>query len=55
MELDAISAAIIGETSTMGGEGSVFGALIGARVGIMTFNDNRNVAYVISITHFSIL
>lgn len=38
MELDAISAAIIGGTSTMGGEGSVFGALIGAL--IMTFIDN---------------
>ena len=38
MEMDAISAAVIGGTSTMGGEGSIFGALIGAL--IMTFIDN---------------
>lgn len=38
MELDAIAAAIIGGTSTMGGEGSVFGAIIGAL--IMTSIDN---------------
>ena len=30
MEMDAIASAIIGGTSTMGGEGSVFGAIIGA-------------------------
>ncbi len=30
MEMDAIAAAIIGGTSTMGGEGSVYGAIIGA-------------------------
>lgn len=38
MELDAIAAAVIGGTSTMGGEGSVFGAVIGAL--IMTAIDN---------------
>lgn len=38
MEMDAISAAVIGGTSTMGGEGSIFGALIGAL--IMTSIDN---------------
>ena len=32
MELDVIAACIIGGTSTMGGEGSVFGAIIGALV-----------------------
>jgi len=31
-ELDAIAAAIIGGTSTMGGEGTIFGAIIGALV-----------------------
>lgn len=31
-ELDAISAAIIGGTSTMGGVGTIFGAIIGALV-----------------------
>lgn len=31
-EMDAIAAAIIGGTSTVGGEGSIFGALIGALV-----------------------
>ncbi len=30
MEMDAIASAIIGGTSTMGGEGSIFGAIIGA-------------------------
>ncbi len=30
MEMDAIASAIIGGTSTMGGEGSVFGAIVGA-------------------------
>ena len=38
MELDAIASAIIGGTSTMGGEGSVFGAIIGAL--IITSIDN---------------
>ncbi len=38
MEMDAIASAIIGGTSTMGGEGSVFGAIIGAF--IMTSIDN---------------
>ena len=38
MELDAIAAAVIGGTSTMGGDGSVFGAVIGAL--IMTAIDN---------------
>jgi D-xylose transport system permease protein len=38
MELDAIAAAVIGGTSTMGGEGSVFGAIVGAL--IMTAIDN---------------
>ena len=38
MERDAIAAAVIGGTSTMGGEGSVFGAVIGAL--IMTAIDN---------------
>ena len=38
MEMDAIAAAIIGGTSTMGGEGSVLGAIIGAL--IMTSIDN---------------
>ena len=32
MELDAIAAAIIGGTSTMGGEGTIIGAIIGALV-----------------------
>ncbi|MGD0092723.1 MAG: ABC transporter permease, partial [Planctomycetota bacterium] len=32
IELDAIAAAVIGGTSLMGGEGSVFGVLIGAMV-----------------------
>jgi D-xylose transport system permease protein len=32
MEMDAIAAAIIGGTSTMGGEGSVLGAIIGALI-----------------------
>jgi D-xylose transport system permease protein len=32
MELDVIAACIIGGTSTMGGEGTVFGAIIGALV-----------------------
>jgi len=32
IELDAISAAIIGGTSTMGGVGTIFGAIIGALV-----------------------
>lgn len=31
-ELDAIAAAVIGGTSTMGGEGTIFGAIIGALV-----------------------
>ena len=30
MEMDAIASAIIGGTSTMGGEGSIFGAIVGA-------------------------
>jgi D-xylose transport system permease protein len=38
MEMDAIAAAIIGGTSTMGGEGSILGAIIGAL--IMTSIDN---------------
>ncbi|MBQ4061360.1 MAG: sugar ABC transporter permease [Christensenellaceae bacterium] len=38
MEMDAIASAIIGGTSTMGGEGSVFGAIIGAF--IMSSIDN---------------
>jgi D-xylose transport system permease protein len=32
MELDVIAAAVIGGTSTLGGEGTVFGAIIGALV-----------------------
>jgi D-xylose transport system permease protein len=32
MEMEAIAAAIVGGTSTMGGEGSVFGAIIGALI-----------------------
>lgn len=38
MEMDAIAAAIIGGTSTMGGEGNIYGAIIGAF--IMTAIDN---------------
>jgi D-xylose transport system permease protein len=37
-EMDAIASAVIGGTSTVGGEGRIFGALIGALV--MTSIDN---------------
>jgi len=49
MELDAIAGAIIGGKSLMGGEGTIFGAMIGAL--IMTSLDNgmtlMNVPYVV--------
>ena len=49
MELDAIAAAIIGGTSLSGGEGSVFGAILGAL--IMTSIDNGMSIMNIQITY----
>ena len=52
MEMDVISAAIIGGTSTMGGEGSVPGAIIGALImasinnGMSIMNLPSNVQYI---------
>lgn len=51
-ELDAIAAAIIGGASTMGGEGSVYGAIIGALVmasidnGLSLMNADASLQYV---------
>jgi len=42
MEMDVIAAAIIGGTSTLGGEGSVFGAIIGALI-IATIDNGMSI------------
>ena len=53
LEMDAIASAIIGGTSTMGGEGSVFGAIIGAFImsgidnGMSIMNLPPQVQYII--------
>ena len=53
MEMDAIAAAIIGGTSTMGGEGSVFGAIIGAFImaaidnGMSIMNLTPQIQYIV--------
>jgi len=41
MELEVIAAAIIGGTSTLGGEGTIFGAIIGALV-MATLNNGMS-------------
>ncbi|HRZ66999.1 MAG TPA: sugar ABC transporter permease, partial [Candidatus Omnitrophota bacterium] len=53
MELDVIAAAVIGGTSLMGGEGTVFGALIGALImasldnGMSLMDTNITFQYII--------
>jgi len=52
-ELDVIASCIVGGTSTLGGEGTVFGAIIGALImqsltnGLQMLNVNSNVQYMI--------
>ena len=52
-ELDVIASCILGGTSTLGGEGTVFGAIIGALImqslsnGLQFLNVNSNVQYMI--------
>jgi D-xylose transport system permease protein len=52
-ELDVIASCILGGTSTLGGEGTVFGAIIGALImqslsnGLQMMNVNSNVQYLI--------
>ncbi len=52
-ELDVIASCILGGTSTLGGEGSVFGAIIGALImqsltnGLQMLNINSNLQYMI--------
>ena len=52
-ELDVIASCILGGTSTLGGEGTVFGALIGALImqslsnGLQMLNVNSNLQYLI--------
>ena len=52
-ELDVIAACILGGTSTLGGEGTIFGAIIGALIiqslgnGLQMMNVNSNVQYLI--------
>lgn len=53
MELDAIAAAVIGGTSLLGGEGTVFGAIVGALImasldnGMSLMNMDINYQYII--------
>ena len=42
LEMEAIAAAIVGGTSTMGGEGSVFGAIIGALI-MVSINNGMSI------------
>jgi D-xylose transport system permease protein len=52
-ELDVIASCILGGTSTLGGEGTVFGAVVGALIiqslsnGLQMMNVNSNVQYLI--------
>ena len=52
-ELDVIASCILGGTSTLGGEGTIFGAIIGALImqslgnGLQMMNVNSNVQYMI--------
>jgi D-xylose transport system permease protein len=52
-ELDVIASCILGGTSTLGGEGTVFGAIVGALIlqsllnGLQMMNVNSNVQYLI--------
>jgi D-xylose transport system permease protein len=52
-ELDVISACILGGTSTLGGEGTIFGAVVGALIiqsltnGLQMTNVNTNWQYLI--------
>ena len=52
-ELDVIASCILGGTSTLGGEGTVFGAIIGALImqslgnGLQMLNVNSNLQYMI--------
>ena len=52
-ELDVIASCILGGTSTLGGEGTIFGAIIGALImqslgtGLQMLNVNSNVQYLI--------
>jgi D-xylose transport system permease protein len=48
-ELDAIAAAVIGGTSLLGGEGTIFGAIVGALV--MTSLDNGMSLMNLDITY----
>ena len=52
-ELDVISSCILGGTSTLGGEGTVFGAVVGALImqslgnGLQMMNVNSNLQYMV--------
>jgi D-xylose transport system permease protein len=52
-ELDVIASCILGGTSTLGGEGTVFGAIVGALIiqslsnGLQMMNVSSNVQYLI--------
>jgi D-xylose transport system permease protein len=52
-ELDVIASCILGGTSTLGGEGTVFGAVVGALImqslsnGLQMMNVNSNYQYLI--------
>ncbi len=52
-ELDVIASCILGGTSTLGGEGTIFGAIIGALImqslsnGLQMMNVNSNIQYLI--------
>ena len=52
-ELDVIASCILGGTSTLGGEGTVFGAIVGALImqslsnGLQMMNVNSNIQYLI--------
>ncbi len=52
-ELDVISSCILGGTSTLGGEGTIFGAIVGALImqslsnGLQMMNVNSNIQYLI--------
>jgi D-xylose transport system permease protein len=52
-ELDVIASCILGGTSTLGGEGTVFGAIVGALImqslsnGLQMMNVNSNIQYMI--------
>jgi D-xylose transport system permease protein len=52
-ELDVIAACILGGTSTLGGEGTVFGAIVGALI-IQSLSNGLQMMNVSSYWHYAI-